>query len=109
MMLGGYTISVRRMMAGEPPRWRQALGLVANLAIMPHFDRSRQFLSAERFAQLLHSAPCGISVVGIDEETALVRLPNARHWRVTGRQGVSVFAEDGDLTVYYAGDEVELG
>jgi cyanophycinase-like exopeptidase len=109
MMLGGYTVSVRRMLAGEPPRWRQALGLVPGIAILPHFDRSRQFMNAERFAQLLDSAPCGITIVGIDEETALIRLPHARSWRVTGRQSVSVFGDDGTPNVYYPGDAIDLG
>ncbi|NJM07106.1 type 1 glutamine amidotransferase-like domain-containing protein [Candidatus Gracilibacteria bacterium] len=108
MMLGGYTVSVRRILAGEPPRWRQALGLVPGLAIMPHFDRSRQFMSADRFAELLQSAPCGITMVGIDEETALVRLPHASRWSVTGRRTVSVFGDDGRAHVYRAGDTIDL-
>jgi cyanophycinase len=107
MMLGGYTVSVRAMRAGGEPRWRPALGLLPQLAIMPHFDRMRGFVGADTFAQLIAAAPPGVTLVGVDEDTALVRLPGAG-WLVSGRQSVSVFAASGQPTIYHAGDPVPL-
>lgn len=112
MFLGSYLLRVRGIREGQPPRWRQGLGLAAGLAIMPHFDRMRSFIDAERFRQVLATAPCGITLVGIDEDTALVRLPRdggPQRWRVMGRQSVAVFGDDGEPTVYPAGAEVTLG
>lgn len=113
MFLGSYLLRVRAIREGQPPRWRQGLGLAAGLAIMPHFDRMRGFIDEERFRQVLATAPCGVTVVGIDEDTALVRLPRAtgapQRWQVMGRQSVSVFDEDGRATVHQAGAVVVLG
>ena len=38
---------------------------------------------------MLDSVPEGITVIGVDEDTALVRFRT--HWQVLGLQGVSVF------------------
>lgn len=113
MFLGSYLLRVRSVREGQAPPWRRGLGLAAGLAILPHFDRLSRFLDAERFREVLRSAPDGVTVVGIDEDTALVRLtPNGngpRRWRVMGSQGVSVFASDGRAAVYPSGEELTLG
>lgn len=105
MMLGGYTTSVREMRQSGRAVWRKALGLVPELAIMPHFDRLRAFVSDEMFREMLATAPAGVTLVGVDEDTALLRLPG-RGWIASGRQMVHVFAANGTATVYQSGEQV---
>ena len=102
MMLGGYTLAVRELMSGQPPLWPPALSLLPNIAVMPHFDRVAQFVGEELFQAIIASAPSGIALVGIDEDTALVR-GTAGDWRVMGRQGITIFDERG-RAIYRTGD-----
>jgi cyanophycinase len=117
MMLGGATIHLRRVMAGAPIEWIRALEVVPGIGTIPHFDRVNRFIQPELLLQALAAAPAGLTVIGVDEDTALVRLEppgaaeSASHarWRVLGRQSVTVFdAADGEATVYPAGTEVPL-
>jgi cyanophycinase-like exopeptidase len=111
MMLGSYTLSVRSVMRGQEPRWIPAMAVVPGIVIMPHFDRVADFAGQEMFRAILASAPEQAMLIGVDEDTALVR---AHHdggdlaWRVLGRQTVSVFDGDGDRTIYHAGETVPL-
>ena len=86
-------------MSSEP-----GLALVGHLAVIPHFDRMAQW--GPKFMERA-TAPQrpGITVVGIDEDTALVGGP--RQWTVMGRQHVTVFTADGPV-VHARGDEVTL-
>ena len=86
-------------MAPEP-----GLALVGHLAVIPHFDRMAQW--GPKFMQRA-TAPQrpGITVVGIDEDTALVGGP--RQWTVMGRQHVTVFTANGPV-VHARGEEVTL-
>src|SRR5262249_50207583 len=104
MMLGGYTLGIRALMSGQPPQWPPALGLLPNIAVMPHFDRAAQFVGEDLFRSIIASAPAGVALVGVDEDTALVH-DTAGGWRVMGRQGVAIF-DDGRQMVYRAGDRV---
>lgn len=110
MMLGGYTLSVRSVMRGQQPRWVPALGVVPSLAIMPHFDRVADFAGEAMFRTILASAPASLTLVGIDEDTALVcnGMPGAWNWQVYGRQSVSVFDAEGRRTLYHTGETVPL-
>jgi cyanophycinase len=108
MMLGSYTLSVRSVMRGQPPRWLPALGVAPGIVLMPHFDRVADFAGEEVFRSILASAPAAATLVGVDEDTALVRLPAAGHWQVIGRQTVSVFDGAGARAIYRAGDTVAL-
>ena len=108
MMLGSYTLSVRSVMRGQPPRWLPALGVARGIVLMPHFDRVADFAGEEVFRSILASAPAAATLVGVDEDTALVRWPAAGHWQVTGRQNVSVFDGAGGRAIYKAGDTVPL-
>ena len=108
MMLGGYTLSVRSVMRGQAPRWLPGLALVPGLVIMPHFDRVADFAGEEVFRAILAAAPRDATLVGVDEDTALVRLPGAAHWRVLGRQTVSVFAGGGQRAIYHVGEDVPI-
>lgn len=111
MLLGSYTISIRSVVGGNTPRWLPALGVAAGLAIMPHFDRFGSFVGPDVFRAILASAPSGITLVGVDEDTALVCAPlnsDTIGWRVTGRQTVSIFEHDGGRTIYKTGSVVPL-
>lgn len=107
MILGSYLLSVRAVARGEPPRWRQAFGVAAGIVVMPHFDRIAGFAGPELFAAILVATPARCTLVGIDEDTALLRLPGG-DWQVTGRRTVSVFAANGGCDVYQAGEIVRL-
>jgi len=111
MMLGGYTLSVRAVMRGQPPRWLPALGIAPRIVLMPHFDRMADFAGPELFRAILASAPADATLVGVDEDTALIYMPSAAEsrWRVIGRQTVSVFDRKGGRVLYRAGDPVGLG
>jgi cyanophycinase len=63
------------------------LGLVAQLAVIPHHDT----WSEDKERRTLQLAPAGLAVVGIDERTALVREPEGS-WRADGAGDVTVFA-----------------
>src|SRR5579859_1333990 len=72
MMLGGSILSLRRMRATGTPEWRPALGLLPGLAIFPHFDRMRQSFGQSLFDGIRASAPADLTMIGIDEDTALL-------------------------------------
>ena len=109
MMLGSYTLNVRAAASGQPPQWTPAFGLVQGIAVLPHFDRVAGFIEPDVFQQILVSAPEGTVMVGVDEDTALVRhaAPDRSNWTVMGRQTVSVF-RDGERVIYEAGATVML-
>jgi cyanophycinase len=111
MMLGGYTLSIRSVIRGEAPRWLPAMGVVPEIAVMPHFDRVADFTGAEMFRAIIASAPENAVLIGVDEDTALVRAVldgEAPSWRVMGHQTVSVFDGDGGRLIYRAGESVPL-
>ena len=104
MMMGGYTLRVRAVAQGHPPHWQPALGLLPQLTVLPHFDRMAGFVGQETFQRIVASAPSGIALVGVDEDTALVSIPGAG-WRVYGRQSV-VMLSAGSRS-YRAGEPAE--
>lgn len=71
---------------------RRGLGAVPHLRVIPHFDRLTEWLPdlPERY---LLDLPAGTTVVGIDEDTALVGGP--QEWVVQGRQSVWVITGAG--------------
>jgi cyanophycinase-like exopeptidase len=68
-----------------PIRWRQALGLVDGVAVLPHYNAWPEALSACIALQ----APRGGVVLGIDEGTAVVGRNGA--WQVYGAGRVTVW------------------
>jgi cyanophycinase len=80
------------------------LGVIGNLAVIPHFDllerRGGGIVGWFRSWQ-----PPGTTLVGVEDETALVGT--AEGWRVEGRGGVWVFGPESRLRVV-AGGEVPL-
>lgn len=121
MAFGGQTISLRRFVAasrepGEPQRtWVEGLGIVPHLITFPHFDRMAGFVGQQAFADLLASIPDEHTALGIDEDTALVRIASngtgngsPARWRVMGRQTVTIFAHGQAPRLLRSGDEIDL-
>jgi cyanophycinase-like exopeptidase len=105
MMLGGYTLGIRALIAGQPPSWPAALGLLPHLAVLPHFDRAAEYMGEELLRAVIAAAPAGVTLLGIDEDTALVRVDGS--WLVSGRQSIVVFAHTTPQT-YRAGERVPI-
>ena len=99
---------------GEPVSFVEAMGVVPNVIVFPHFDRMAGFLDQNRFSHLLNSIPDQDRVIGVDEDTALVRIEPSEtpdklaRWRVMGRQTVSIFDGDKKPRILRSGDEIAL-
>ncbi len=68
------------------------LGVVTTLRVIPHFDRFVAWLP-DLPARYLDDLPDGVSVVGIDEDTAI--LSDGDGWTVRGRQAAWVLTAQG--------------
>lgn len=94
--------SAGAMVLGDPmvdPRggaFTVGLGLVEQLAVVPHFRRE----GGQLMWRTLELAPKGVRVVGIPEATALV-LGRDGGWRALG-------ASSGDVTVFLDGERRDL-
>ncbi len=114
MALGGYTANIRSVMSGSGPSWSPALGVLPGIITIPHFDRMASFAGPAVFEKMLSTVPSGLTVVGVDEDSALVLVGNfaepdaANRWQVMGSQTVSLFNSAGSATVYQAGEYVNL-
>jgi len=116
MAFGGLTPHLGGLRSGRVVTLTKALGVVPRLIVLPHFDRMGRFVPAGAFNMMLKSAPPGTLVVGVDEDTALLRLSpepdDAGHtlWQVSGRQTVTVFdrTSPGGKRIYAAGESVSL-
>ncbi len=84
---------------------REAFGIVCAQYILPHFD-SIPAIWRPFILSLAKRLKEGESLLGIDEETALIGTLGGE-WRVHGSRKVSVFTREGKQ-VYYAGEEVKL-
>ena len=83
MALTGWVPSIRRLARAADP----GLGLFPHLRVIPHFDKMAGWMPDLMTRVLLH-APEGVTVLGVDEDTAVVGGPY--EWRVEGRQSVWV-------------------
>lgn len=63
------------------------LGLLPHIRVLPHFDK--MFAHIPDFMTRFMKVPDGVSVVGIDEDTAIVGGPF--EWQVQGRQSAWLF------------------
>jgi cyanophycinase len=84
MILGGKQVEFRRRVA-LPVHWVPALGVLPGIAVIPHYDRFPEALSAV-FAL---RAPKGIAILGIDEDTAVIERDGV--YEVQGRSGVTIW------------------
>jgi cyanophycinase len=103
MALAGSTLDFRASRTG-PVRWLPGWGVAPALAVLPHFDRMLRNRS-EWVDTLVAAAPAGITVVGIDEHTALLSVDD--EWRVLGAGGVHVYSA-GSSRAFVDGDAVPL-
>jgi cyanophycinase len=78
----------------------EALGLLGGISVIPHYDRFGKMMKP---IVRLHDRE--ITVVGIDEDTALHGGPS--NWTVYGRGAVHVFGPGGK-SEFRAGDTVQL-
>lgn len=114
MALAGATAHLRTLLAGGRANWLEGLGIAPRLVVFPHFDRVFGVVSTAALRSHLLTVPAGRIAVGIDEDTALVRIERpdaadgAARWRVMGRQTVTVFHRDGPPRTLAAGDEITL-
>lgn len=112
MAMSAYTTSIRAAMVGRV-QWLPGWSVVSDIVTFPHFDRMANFAGKFFMRKLLQNVPAGCRMVGIDEDTALIRTnepdsPATYRWQVWGRQTVSVFDADGKPTIYQSGQSVPL-
>lgn len=94
MAMGGRVLGLRALREGGLPQWKPALGVLPSVAVVPHFDRFGHVIPTIGYEGILATMPADSTIVGIDEETALVRLPDHSAWQVMGRQTVSIFRHE---------------
>jgi cyanophycinase len=85
MAFGEWTLIRDRMPGDDRRRYREALGLIAGIAVVPHFDTfGTRWVDAS-----LEAAPRDdVILLGLDERTAAVLVGG--RWRVEGAGTVSV-------------------
>jgi hypothetical protein len=66
------------------------------------------FVGDDVFRAIMESSPDGVQLVGIDEDTAMIRLGPEAPWEVSGRQSVVLIGRDGSRVAYRAGEVVPL-
>jgi cyanophycinase len=97
----GATLVCDPMVDPRGGAYTVGLGVVADLAVFPYHGTAAAHLR-DRSIDLL---PSTAKLVGIDEETALVRDPKGK-WRVAGVGTVTVY-EGRDSTDHRSGDKVD--
>jgi cyanophycinase-like exopeptidase len=88
----------------EPPEIQplDCLALVPRTTCSPHFNRVFTWKWIDRGV-----IPPGFTMIGIDEQTALVSLENPA-WQVRGRGGVTLIRADRTFRRYAAGETLDL-
>ena len=71
---------------------RDGLALLPHLRVIPHFDRFVGWMP-DLVSRFLARSPDGVTVLGVDEETALVGGPH--EWEVQGRQSAWALTTEG--------------
>jgi cyanophycinase-like exopeptidase len=88
MALTAHVPDLRHPLRGA----EQGLGVVPHLRVLPHFDRFAGRVPDLLLTRLVETPP-GVTVLGVDEDTALVGGPY--DWQVMGRQSVWVLGPHG--------------
>ncbi len=110
---GAYSLPVYEIYkVGEELHWIEGLDLFKfyglKLVFIPHWnnnegraelDTSRCFMGQERFIRLVEMLPDEVTIVGLDEKTALIMDPSRCECRVRGL---------GKVTILSSGDESSL-
>lgn len=84
--------------------WEPGLAVTPHLAILPHHQLVRMRLSPER---LLENLPDGVTLIGIDDATALLCLPDGTY-EVNGQGTVVVYRSVEQLDEYAHGQTFRL-
>ena len=100
MAFGEWTL-VRRPGDGPgmPAHWEPGLGLMEGIGVIPHLDR----VGPERSQVRVDRAPPGMVVLGIDEDTVVLRAAGVA--RVLGAKTAVVW-RGGEPTVFRTGEEI---
>ncbi len=98
----GATVLCDPMVDPRGGAYTVGLGVVRNLAVFPYHGTAADHLR-ERSIDLL---PTNATLVGIDEETALVRDPSGS-WRVAGSGHVTVYDAESSTT-HVAGTTINI-
>jgi cyanophycinase len=101
MALTGWAPRMRDLVHPHQPT---GLGLVPRVRVIPHFDKMLGWMPDLLRNALLHK-PEGTTLIGIDEDTALVGGPEG--WEVHGRQSVWVLGP-GSRVEHKAGTTLTL-
>ena len=90
--------------ASEP---EPGLGVLPHLRVLPHFDMMTSW-APDLVARAATGAPPETTVLGIDEDTAIVDLSGSgRQWQVHGRQQAWILDGDGSRRPFPAGATVK--
>jgi cyanophycinase len=101
MALTGWVPSMRALDREPDP----GLAIVPGLRVLPHFDKMLGWVP-DLLTRAVMRPPTGTTVIGIDEETAIVDMTGGGHaWQVHGRQQAWVLA-DGPRRAFPAGSTV---
>jgi len=101
MALGAWTLIRGRVPGDRERRYRDALGLVPNVAVLPHFAT----FGREWVASALGGRPSDdVILLGIDERAAAVWSDG--RWHAMGDGGVSVISADGERA-FVSGDAID--
>jgi cyanophycinase len=100
MMLGSLIQSI----VGQPGEGVPGLGVVPDVAVIPHFDRIEHYRPGALAGVRARRAP-GLTLVGIDELTAALCVDGM--WRVSGRGKVLVVRDKGE-SVHASGERLVL-
>lgn len=119
--LGTFALPVYEIFkAGHPLHWETGLDLFAlygrRTVVVPHWnnreggatlDTSRCFMGRTRFAHLQRMLPVGTSILGLDEHTALLILPDSEEALVLGK-GLATLVEAHSQTHLPTGSRLPL-
>jgi cyanophycinase len=101
MALGRWTLIRGRVPGDRDRRYQDALGVVPNVAVLPHFGTfGRGWVGSA-----LHGRPSAdVVLVGIDERAAAVWSDGS--WRAMGDGGVTVITTEGERA-FASGDPID--
>ena len=100
-------------MCGEIPNFRftkrpptPGFNILPNLRVIPHFDKFFRWIP-DSAAKVLLSAPEGTILIGIDEQTALVKRSGQHEWLVQGEAQVHILQGAPKQQLLH-GDQIKL-
>jgi len=106
MAICGQTSRFRGLRDDDTPAWTPALGVLPHLIVVPHFDRIATFIGQDAVDRLVGNVPEGATLLGIEEDTALVRLEGEAWWAM-GQRKVWTFSA-GESAAYESGGKVSI-